>query len=122
MIKLVAIFIGGGLGSICRYGISRFSNQWISASWPWGTFISNILACVLLAAVILYLSGKEVEDNIWRLFLITGFCGGFSTFSTYSYETFALFKQGNFLIAAANVLVSVMVGFAVIYLLLRNQV
>ena len=119
--NLLAIFIGGGLGSLCRYGISRFVLKLSDTKFPLGTFISNTISCALLAIAVIYFSGKISGNMALKLFVITGFCGGFSTFSTFSLETFELLKQGNIVIALLNIIVSVVVGVSLMFFILRNQ-
>jgi len=122
MTNLLAIFIGGGLGSICRYGISKLALKFTDINFPLGTFISNALSCIILAIAVIYFSGKVSGNMALKLFIITGFCGGFSTFSTFSLETFELLKQGNIAIALLNIAISVIVGVLLIFFILRNQV
>lgn len=109
------VFLGGGLGSVSRYGISILSSKFYLGKFPLGTFISNILACILLAWII-YILKDKVSGQPWVFpLLITGFCGGFSTFSTWSNETFVLIENGNYGIAIANILLSILVGIGLIF-------
>lgn len=119
--NFAAVFIGGGLGSVLRFGISLFVSQYYKTVFPIATLLSNVLSCLVFALVIYMLGGKLNTDMSLRLLLITGFCGGFSTFSAFSYETVELVRSGNAAYAAVNILVSVSVCFGVIYLLTRSN-
>ena len=111
------VFLGGGLGSVARYGITVITKGYYQGNWPWATFISNVLACILLVVLVYVLSPSEKEDNTLYMFLAIGFCGGFSTFSTFSYETSSLIQNGNIGIALLNILVSMAAGIGLFFLL-----
>jgi len=119
--NLLLIFLGGGLGSVLRYLIGKYTLQYYSGSFPAGTFIANILSCILIGAILyLYLSKDIAINRPLAFLLVTGFCGGLSTFSTFSYETFELLKQGFYYTALLNVLLSVFVGLLAIYIMYKS--
>ena len=113
MVNFIAVFIGGGIGSIFRYLMSmvlfRFMPQ-----FPLATLISNGLSS-FIAGIIIGLGMVRFEiSSSSRLFLITGFCGGFSTFSTFSVETVHLFNSGKILPASANVALNLFICFSLV--------
>ena len=80
--NLLLVALGGGLGSVCRYLVSRM----VESSFPWGTFAVNILGSLLIGLLVA-LVGKGIVSNEIKLLLVTGFCGGFTTFSTFANES-----------------------------------
>ena len=114
MTSLLAVFIGGGFGSVLRYGISR----WIPGDpqdFPLATLVANLLSCIILGFLLSYNFKTQMPENIKLLFMV-GFCGGFSTFSTFSNETFYLFESGNTFYAFLNIAGSVILCLFSIYL------
>lgn len=109
MKELIVIFIGSGFGGISRYGLSKLVNNFHTFSFPFGTFIVNLVACFILGITIGLVDQKNLLPPTSKLFLTVGFCGGFSTFSTFSNETLQLFQQGNFLTAFLYVFFSIFV-------------
>lgn len=111
------VFLGGGIGSLLRYGIARLTAPY-APLFPYATLLANVLSCILLG----YLAGLSLRgglDEPPKLFLMTGLCGGFSTFSTFSNETFGLLQSGHFALAVLNVGGSLLLGLACIYVGLR---
>ena len=94
MRDLLLVFLGGGLGSTVRFSLGRWVNALHNHNFPWGTLAVNILACFILGFVIGLADHKQIISASSRLFWTVGFCGGFSTFSTFSNETFYLIQSG----------------------------
>ncbi len=111
------VFLGGGLGSLARYIISKFSARVIPMDFPIGTLIANLVACILLALLVVGFSNKQADFQWIQPLLIIGFCGGFSTFSTFSNETFALIDGGHIGLALLNVAISIIAGIGLIFLI-----
>ncbi len=107
MMPFIYVFLGGGLGSICRYGISWLLSDY-KLDFPWATLIANFLACILLGTLSAYALKIQANDFVKYTFAV-GFCGGFSTFSTFSNETFQLLEIGEYYLAFANIIVSVLI-------------
>lgn len=106
------VFLGGGLGSALRFAVGRWA---VGAGWAatWGTLLANVLACAALGYLALEFE-RGWEARHWRLLLATGFCGGFSTFSTFGLEAVALLQAGRIWGAALYVGLSLALGFGVI--------
>lgn len=101
------VFIGGGIGAVCRYAISLGINP-SSKGFPYATLAANFASSIILGLLIGYYLGKVVPDR-QKLLLMTGFCGGFSTFSTFSAETYNLINSQSFGIAITYVLSSIII-------------
>ena len=109
-VSWVAVFLGGGLGSVLRFGLAEGMRMWLpeaTAAFPWGVLAANLLATALLAWCTI--AGADVwgrHSPFW-LFMTVGVCGGFSTFSTFAWDTLRLFNQSGWALAAGNILISV---------------
>ena len=102
--NILLVALGGAMGSVCRYLISKM----ITSAFPWGTFSVNIIGSLLIGLLV-GLSSRETISPEMKLLLVTGFCGGFTTFSTFANESFAM-------LAALYIGASVMVGIIAVWL------
>lgn len=106
MLNAIAIFIGGGLGAVTRY-LTNLALREYSFNIPMSTFMVNIIGSLILGfAIALFWQKAELHGSI-KLAITVGFCGGLTTFSTFSWETFDLLKRGDFLLAGIYVTASV---------------
>ena len=109
--NIILVALGGAVGSVCRYLLSGIN----TASFPWGTFAVNILGSLLIGLLVGLVS-KGVLSPEMKLLLVTGFCGGFTTFSTFANESFGMMKAGDALLIALYVGASVVVGILAVWL------
>jgi CrcB protein len=110
MKPILLIGSGGAIGSICRYLITSYVSKFITIPFPTGTFLVNISGCFFIG--LLYgIAARYGWLNLeWRLFLITGICGGYTTFSSFSWESISLIRQGDYTYFFAYALGSLILG------------
>ena len=116
MTKYFMVAMGGALGSVLRFWVGGYISNRFPTRFPSGTFIINCTASFLIGFVITVLAERADWSPNWRYLIPIGFIGGYSTFSTFEYETFRVFQEGELLIAGLNVVLSVVVGFVSVWL------
>jgi CrcB protein len=117
MIKnILLVGLGGGIGSIARYLCQRWFAATYVHSFPWGTFAVNVAGCFLIG-IFWGLSFKSFDSNeSWKLFLMTGLCGGFTTFSAFTLEGIGLIKEQKLALFFSYVAASVVLGLLATYI------
>jgi CrcB protein len=115
MVKtLLYIAIGGALGSVLRYLTTVLVSKYWSHQFPLATFIANIIGCFFIGLFVGYLTKNQLNESQLKWFLVTGLCGGYTTFSTFSMENVTLFQNNNTALALGYIALSVLTGlFAV---------
>jgi len=113
-LNFLYVFLGGGLGAMARYGLTLLLPS-AQDGLPRATLVANIMACIILGYLMGYLSNKGM-DSRYQLLLMTGFCGGFSTFSTFSAEHYKLLDSGHLSTALLYIGLSVLTCLAGIWL------
>ena len=115
--SLLLVFLGGGAGSVMRYLTSVLTARWTQPSvFPLATFTANIIGCFVLGLLIALLDKGTLAHPGWRFLLITGFCGGYTTFSTFSAENFEMLQRGDYFLAVMYILASVLIGLLAVWL------
>jgi len=116
MTNYFIIGIGGFFGAVCRYMVALWIGQKWGRTFPLGTFVVNISGSFLIGLLMSFFTEKFMVSPQVRLFLVVGFLGAYTTFSTFEYETGNLLKDGEWSIALANVILSVIAGFVALKL------
>lgn len=115
MKQLILVFIGGGFGSVLRYVISKYFNN-LQTGMPYGTFAVNIIGSFLIGFILALAAKNTTLSQNQSLILATGFCGGFTTFSTFAYENHIFLKSGDFMSFALYTIASFAIGFLAVFL------
>ena len=108
--NIILVAIGGAIGSVCRYLVSGLN----VTSFPWGTFTVNVLGSLIIGLAV-GLVNRGIASPEMKLLLVTGFCGGFTTFSTFANESFSMMKAGDVLLTALYVGASVIIGILAVW-------
>ena len=108
----ILVFIGGGLGATLRHLVNLLCARCMGTGFPWGTFIINITGSTVMGLIAGYLAFKGEASQPWRLFLMTGILGGYTTFSAFSLDTALLYERGELGLAALYVAGSVVLSIA----------
>ncbi len=109
--NVLIIGIGGFIGAVMRYGVGLWIGQRWGRAFPLGTFVINVTGSFLIGLLMPLLTERFILNPQWRLLLVVGFLGAYTTFSTFEYETGALLKDSEYLYASLNIILSVAVGF-----------
>lgn len=115
MFNCLFVALGGSIGALSRYLVSNFVNNKAQVLFPLGTFTVNIIGCFIMGALFIFSQEKIVSPHL-KLVIGVGFLGAFTTFSTFSLDTFTLLKENNVSLALLNVGVSVIVGLLAVWL------
>ena len=115
MKQVLLVFIGGGFGSVLRYLLGKYLNN-SETGIPYGTFTANILGSLLIGLIIGFAIKNDTLSSNQTILLATGFCGGFTTFSTFAYENHVMLKSGDFMNFAIYTIASFAVGFLAVFL------
>ena len=113
--KYLYIAVGGALGALARYWLGVTVTGRMGTRFPWGTFVINMTACVILGFSLTFLSRRAGINPAWRYLIPVGFVGAYSTFSTYEWETLSNLRSGAFLLAALYAVSSLLLGLLAVW-------
>ncbi|MGD0938356.1 MAG: fluoride efflux transporter CrcB [Terracidiphilus sp.] len=116
MQKYLLIAAGGALGSVARYWVGSTIGGRMGTRFPYGTFVINITACIIIGFSLTYLGKRAGLNPAWRFFIPVGFIGAYSTFSTYEWETLSTLRAGAFALAGLYSIGSLIVGLGATWL------
>lgn len=115
MTRLAWVFLAGGIGALTRIGLAGLIQRWSGSSFPLGTFVINIIGCLLFGWIWSLAEERLLISGETRFILLTGFIGAFTTFSTFAFESSGLLRDSEWLLAAGNILGQTVLGmFAIL--------
>ena len=114
MKQILLVFIGGGFGSTLRFIIGKYMNS-TETGIPWGTFTANILGSLIIGVILGFAAKNDALSSNQTLLLATGFCGGFTTFSSFAYENHVFLKSGDFTSFALYTIGSFIIAFLAVF-------
>jgi CrcB protein len=114
--KYLLIVLFGGAGSLARYLAGTAVTARYGSRFPWGTLVVNVTGSFLIGLIMTLLTEKVAVSPNWRFALVIGFLGGYTTFSSFEWETYAAVRAGGFWIGALNVIGSVILGYGAVWL------
>lgn len=115
MTKYLVVGLGGFLGANARFWLATWAAERFGATFPWGTLIINVSGSFLIGLILTYLSARVGLSVNYRLLLATGFLGAYTTFSTFTFESLTLLRDGSYLIGFANLLGSLALGLMAVF-------
>jgi len=114
MVLVLAVALGGGLGAVSRYGLDTFIERHADSLFPWATFAINVSGCLAVGFIIAALVDRHRAPQWLRMGLVVGFCGGYTTFSTFAQETLATLEARDVVTTTAYVSASVGLGIVAV--------
>jgi CrcB protein len=114
--SILLISLGAIIGANLRYWIAQYTARVVPSGFPYGTFIINLSASFVIGFFLIWSTERVLVDPRWRTFVAIGFCGSYSTYSSYAFETLALFEKGQWAAAAANILCTNVLCFSAVVL------
>lgn len=114
MQAILFVSLGAIAGANLRYLVSRWAARAIATSFPYGTLIVNITGSLILGFFLVWTTERVLADPRWRLLIAVGFCGGYTTFSSYAFETISYFEQGHWILLAVNIVMNNVLSLAAV--------
>jgi CrcB protein len=103
-VNFVVVSLGAIVGANARYILSRYAAKVLGPVFPYGTLIINVVGSFIVGWFMVWTTERVLVDPRWRLLVVVGFCGGFTTFSSYAFESMAYFEQGQWALMVTNIL------------------
>ena len=103
LVQIGLVALGSALGGLTRWGVTTAAARWLGTAFPWGTFFINVSGSLVVGFFMIWTTERALLDPRWRLLVVIGFCGAFTTFSSYAFESMAYFEQGQWLMMIANI-------------------